>query len=74
MVSMCGQILTILVHKVARTVHAAQGGLLEPTIFSSLILTAGAERHNHGVPRKLHHISIIQEYQINDLHQTVYVG
>ena len=72
---MCEQLLTILVHQVASTVRAAQGGLFEPTISSRLLLIAGAEGHNHGVPRKLHHISIIQQYQINDLqYRTLCVG
>ena len=60
-------LLTILIHQVTGTVHASQGGLLQATIFSNLLFLSWAECHNHGVPSKLHDITIIQQNQINDL-------
>ncbi len=59
--------LTILVYQVAGTVHAAQSGFLQTTVLSSLFFIAWAEGYYHRVPSKLHDISIIQQYQVNDL-------
>jgi len=62
--------LTILVYQVAGTVHAAQSGFLQTTVLSSLFFIAWAECHYHRVPSKFHDISIIQQYQVNDLSST----
>ena len=58
---------TIFVHQMVCAMQAAHCGCLQASVFVHLLILAGAEGHNHRVPRKLHDIPIIQQNQVNDL-------